>query len=305
MTVVSETVVSRSVNARKPLALCRSWMFVPGMDQARQAEVIAGGADVVVADLEEFTDKSDRPVARERIVAMLETCRQSGVLGAVRINKLEEDGHEDLAGIMKGAPDFVFLPHSETAAQMRALDEAITAQEKLHGIPEGSTIIVPTIESAVGMVALGSMLRASARIKVSMLAVEDMANNLGAERSESGFELHYARSRFLMECVSAGCVAIDCPCTFRRIDVFQADTLFGRGLGYRAKCVVFPEHVHLLNAAYTPSEEQVMEAKALCAAFEKQKKQPPADLSLWVDAPKYNNARRLLDRHQQFLAVQQ
>ncbi len=90
-------------------------------------------------------------MARERIVAMLREAARLGLIGAARINKLENDGHADLEGIMSGAPHAVFLPHTETTDQLVALDAALSEFERIHDIVQGTTEIVPTIESAKGL----------------------------------------------------------------------------------------------------------------------------------------------------------
>jgi citrate lyase subunit beta / citryl-CoA lyase len=283
---------------RRPPSLRRGWMFVAGMDGDAQRVAIDGGADVVVADLEEFTTEADRPAARPRIAALMAQCRQRGVVAAVRINKMDGDGSADLAGVMPGRPDVVFLPHVEAPGQIVALDDEIGALEATHGIPPGSTEIAPTIESATGLLALGAILRASVRIKTCLLAAEDLAASLGAERGPDGVELLHARGRFLLECVAAGCVAIDCPCTFRATAALEADLRLARRLGFKAKCVVFPEHVAALNLAFTPSAEAVRAARELRKAYDMQRRNPVVDVSLWIDAPRYHNAGRLLERHE-------
>lgn len=284
----------------RPPGLRRSWMFVPGIDLVAQQSAIHSGADVVVADLEEFTSKEDRPQARVGLRSMIADCRANGVVAAVRINKLEHDGREDLLGIMKSSPDIIFLPHVETADQIRLLDELLAHCEQLAGIPVGVTEIAPTIESAIGLVNLASILGASARVKCCLLAAEDFSASLGAIRGEDGIELQYARSRFLLECTAAKCVAIDCPFTFRSSSALESDLAMASRLGFKSKCVVFPDHVEKLNAAFTPSAGQVFDAESLCAAYERQKLVTPIDLSNWIDAPRYNNARRLLSRHAEF-----
>ena len=287
---------------RRPPSLRRGWMFVPGMDVAAQHAATMGGADVVVADLEEFTAPADRPQARLRIAALMAQCRAHGVVGAVRVNKLEADGRADLAGVMPGRPDIVFLPHVQTAAQIAALDAELSALEAANDIGAGSTEIAPTIESAVGLLGLGEILRASPRIKSCLLAAEDFADNLGAERGPDGIELLHARGRFLLECVAAGCVAIDCPCTFRALEALEHDLATAQRLGFHSKCVVFAEHVLPLNRAFTPSPEAVEAAIALRAAWDRQSQSPSAEISQWIDAPRVNNARRLLARHDAFTA---
>ncbi|CPO13833.1 citrate lyase subunit beta [Bordetella pertussis] len=101
------------------------------------------------------------------------------MIGAVRINKLEEDGLDDLRGIMAGAPDAIFLPHAESAAQIAALDRAISACEAEAGLAPGSTEIVPTLESALGVTRACEILTASPRVSACLLAAEDLTASLG------------------------------------------------------------------------------------------------------------------------------
>lgn len=279
-------------------ALRRAWLFVPGINANGHAPALASGADAIVVDLEEMTTPEDRPVARKRIVAMLRESERLGLIGAVRINKLENDGQADLESIMPGAPHAVFLPHTETTDQLAALDAAISAFERIHGIGQGTTEIVPTIESAKGLIALSALLNVSPRIQCCMLAVEDLAANLGARRTPEGRELLYARSRFLIECIAADCIAIDLPCTYRSAGVLAAELDLSTQLGFTSKCVVFAEHVDAVNRALTPSSAAAANARATLVAYDAQG--PYADASKWLDAPERNNARRLLARYEAF-----
>jgi citrate lyase subunit beta/citryl-CoA lyase len=280
-------------------ALRRAWLFVPGVDTNNHAAALASGADAIVADLEEMTAPEDRPMARERIVTMLREAARLGLTSAARINKLENDGHADLEGIMPGAPHAVFLPHTETTDQLVALDAALSELERIHGIAQGTTEIVPTIESAKGLVALGALLTVSPRIRCCMLAVEDLAANLGARRTPEGRELLYARSRFLIECIAVDCVPIDLPCTYRSPATLAADMDLSIQLGFTSKCVVFADHVDAVNCALTPSRDAAEAARATLAAYEAQGTYTIGAQS-WIDAPERNNAKRLLARYEAF-----
>ncbi|MNS35147.1 Citrate lyase subunit beta [compost metagenome] len=283
---------------RRPAALRRSWMFVPGMDAAAQAAGLASGTDALVADLEEFTAPVERPAARPRIAALFATCRAQGVVAAVRINKLEDDGLADLRGVMPGAPDAVFLPHAESAAQIIALDQAIGALESELGLPAGSTEIVPTLESALGLVRAYDILTASPRVSACLLAAEDLTASLGAERGKDGIELHAVRARFLVDCTAAGCVPIDCPFNYRDLPALEADLRWARRLGLKSKCATVAEQVPLIHQVFTPSAPEVDAARNRVARFEAQRAgQHDAER---IDPPTYNTARRLLARHDQF-----
>lgn len=280
----------------RPPGILRTWLFVPGNNSEAHAASLQSGADAIVADLEEMTSPEDRPQARKRIVALLREAARAGTFGSVRINKLEHDGHADLEGIMPGTPRAIFLPHAERAAQLASLDDALAVIERKLGIPEGSTEVVPVVESAKGLVNLGALLQVGARIKCCMLAVEDLAANLGARRTPGGNELLYARSRFLLECVAAGRVPIDLPCTYRSAQVLGQDLDISTQLGFASKSVVFSEHVPVIHRALTPSVDDVEAARALVDAHAAQQAHPSPAGSTWIDYPERNNAQRLIAR---------
>ncbi|SAL03466.1 HpcH/HpaI aldolase/citrate lyase family protein [Caballeronia ptereochthonis] len=279
-------------------ALQRTWLFVPGARSEAHAAALDSSCDVIVADLEEMTAPHDRPSARERIVALLANARACGAFGAVRINRMEEDGAADLEGIMRGRPDAVFLPHAETPEQLIALDMALGECEARFGIAPGTTAIVPTIESARGLARLASLLAASPRIRYCMLASEDLAASLGARRTPQGDELRYARSRFLIETLGAGCRPIDLPCTYRSPATLDHDLAIAQQLGFRSKCAVFVEQVDAIHRAFTPSACDAQAAQALLDAFRAQSAAASSRFDEnWIDAPEANNARRILERH--------
>lgn len=290
--------MTHSPSLRRPAALRRSWMFVPGLDAAAQAAGLASGTDALVADLEEFTAKVERPAARPRIAALFAECRAQGVVAAVRINKLEDDGLADLRGVMPGAPDAVFLPHAESAAQIVALDQAITALEAELGLPPGSTEIVPTLESALGLVRAYDILTASPRVSACLLAAEDLTASLGAERGKDGIELHAVRARFLVDCTAAGCVPIDCPFNYRDLPALETDLRWARRLGLKSKCATVAEQIPLIHAVFTPAATEIDAARDCVARFDAQR--AGRNDAERIDPPFYNTARRLLARHDQF-----
>lgn len=283
----------------RPPRLRRSWMFVPGLDASAQQAGLDSGADALVADLEEFTAPADRPAARRRIVELIALCRTRGTVAAVRINTLSGDGLEDLRGVMPGAPDAIFLPHAENAAQIVALDQAISACEAELGLPAGRTEIVPTLESARGVSRALDILGASPRISACLLAAEDLTADLGAERGPDGIELHALRCRFLVDCTAAGCVPIDCPFNYRDPQAQAADLRWARRIGMKSKCAVFAEQVAAIHAVFTPNAAEVRSAQALTRAYEAQRRGEP-DAGARIDPPDYNTARRLLARHAEF-----
>jgi citrate lyase subunit beta/citryl-CoA lyase len=144
-----------------------------------------------------------------------------------------------------------------------------------------------------------AIVRASRRIEACLMASEDLAADLGAERGQDGAELAYARQRFLVECVAAGVVAVDCPYTWRDPEGVERDTLWARRLGYKAKSAVAPEHADIINRVLTPSEADVEHARLIVAQFDAARAQGLSRIEVagsLVELPIYLNAKRLLAR---------
>lgn len=261
-------------------------------------------ADVLMQELEDFTTPARRPQARQLAPAVIARWRQAGVLSAVRINPLDSaDGPADLAAVMRAQPDIIAMPKVSEAAQIVRLDQAIGQLEAAHGIAAGSTEILPNIESARGLVNLPAIAAASARVTACLLASEDLATDLGAERHPDALELAYARQRFLLECRAADVEAVDFPYTWSSgTDVLIQEIHTARRFGFRAKSCVHPPHAALINRHLSPSQDDVEQARRLVAAFEKARaeghERALLDGSL-VELPTCTHAMRLLARHRQ------
>src|SRR5579872_2664624 len=208
----------------RPAPLCRSWLFVEGANEDALGRAAASGADVLIQELEDFTPPELRPAARALAPDLYAAWRAAGCMAGVRVNPLDQDGMDDLAAVMRGAPDIVGLPKVAEPHHVAQLDDAVTRFEREYGIPEGSTALLPNIEFARGLVQTGLIAKASRRTAACLMASEDMAADLGAERGRDGAELAYCRQRFLVECVAAEVVAVDCPYTFSDADGVAQDT---------------------------------------------------------------------------------
>ncbi len=288
---------------KRPARLCRSWLFVEGANETALQASPSSGADVLIQELEDFTAPALRPHARSLAPDVYAAWRAKGAIAGVRVNPLDQDGMDDLTAVMKGAPDIVALPKVAEPQHVVELDEAITRLEREYQLAEGSTRILPNIELARGLVQTGDIARASPRVAACLMASEDMAADLGAERAPDGLELEYCRQRFLVECVAAGTVAVDCPYTWQDAAGLERDTRWARRLGYNAKSAVSLEHASVINRVLTPSSGEIAEARRIVKTFEDARSQGQGRAELdgsLVEVPTYTTARRLLARAAEF-----
>jgi len=283
----------------RPVRLCRSWLFLEGANEDVLQRAASSGADVLIQELEDFTPPALRPSARALAGELYAKWREAGAVAAVRVNPLAQGGMDDLAAVMRGRPDIVALPKVAEPSDVARLDEAVSAFERDYGIAQGSTALLPNIEFARGLVQIGAIVKASRRVAACLMASEDLAADLGAEREPDGVELAYCRQRFLVECVASGVVAIDCPYTWSDAEGAMRDTRFARRLGYGAKSLVDPAHAAVINGILTPGEDELRRARDIVVAFEAARaagrSRAELDGSL-IEVPTYSNAKRLIAR---------
>jgi citrate lyase subunit beta / citryl-CoA lyase len=292
----------------RPLHLCRSWLFVEGGNaHALLNAAPRCGADVLVQELEDFTPPELRAEARALAPEAYRRWREAGIVAAVRVNPLEAGGMDDLASVMRGAPDIVALPKVGEPAQIALLAEAVSRCEREYALAEGSTLLLPNIELACGLVQTAAIAATSSRVKACLLAAEDLAADLGAERGQDGIELAYARQRFLVECVACGVLAVDCPYTWQDQEGLLRDARWARRLGYKAKSAVAAEQAATINAVLTPSAAEIEEAGAILAAFAAARARGEARAELGgslIERPIAARAQALLERAKQLGEVE-
>ncbi len=287
------------MSAMRAPELRRSALFVAGADADIHVHALRARPDMLIQDLEDGTPAQLREVARERSMGLFADAKSQGIIAAVRINTLETSGGADLEAVIAAKPDVVFLPKAISGAQVAALARELDRLEAHHRLPLGAIEIVPNAETAAGVVNLKDIVQASPRVKSALLATEDLASDLFAERSIDAEELAYARARFLLEARAFGIEPIDAPFTFADAQACEREARRSRKLGYRSKSVVLPYHVAVVNRVFTPSDEELKLAREMVEAFERARaegKDRALVGGLWIEPPTYMNAKRLLER---------
>src|SRR5258708_16514483 len=174
----------------------------------------------MVLEVEDCRPAELRPRARQLSAKAFALWRSRGAVAAVRINPFETCGAEDLVG--SGGQGVLMMSKVDSPEQVRRLEAAAPVGVEL----------VPNVESTRGLLRIGDIAAASGRISALLVASEDMVADLGTQRSRSGAELAYVRSRFLVECRAAGVEAIDCPYTFSDTKGAVADARYAKQLPY-------------------------------------------------------------------------
>jgi citrate lyase subunit beta/citryl-CoA lyase len=252
----------------------RSFLFVPG-DSARKFESAKKtAADALILDLEDSV-APDQKVAARTITRGLLDARKAEQKIYIRVNALDTGlTLGDLAAVMPGRPDGIVLPKCAGATDVNQLALYLDAFEAAFGIEHGSTrIVVVATETAQAVLKLHSFEGASPRLWGMMWGAEDLAASLGASRNRTDGRYHspflLARDLCLISAAAAGVVAIDTVFTdIDNLEALKEETIEARRDGFLAKAVIHPKHIDVVNAALTPTDEEVAWSRQIVKAFE-------------------------------------
>lgn len=250
-------------------SLYRTMLFVPGNNPKKIIGAEVYGADCIIYDLEDSVSVFEKDSARILVKYALRYNRPECRIG-IRINQSDTPYYkEDVECMVPLKPDFLRLPKAECAEDIINLDRLITKTEKEFDIPEGSVKIVASIENALGVMNSYKIASASKRMLAIGLGAEDFRTDMGMQRSERAEEILFARNLIALHAHAANIKAMDYVYSnFKNEEGFRADTLLGKKLGYTGKSVVHPSQVSIVHEIYTPSEEEIDNAKAIFAAYE-------------------------------------
>ena len=257
--------------------MMRSLLFVPADGGSKLDKAMASGADAIILDLEDSIAPERKAQARAAAFDFLKTAnaaKQHPRL-LVRINGLDTGMIDaDLEAVVAGRPDAIVFPKAEGGASVVHLDAKLTAREALAGLPEGGIkILAQAVESAAGLFLAGTFRDASARLIGMTWGPEDLSAELGAEANRDAAgqltePYRLARNMCLFGAAVAKLPAIETVYVdFRNSEGLRRDTQDARRDGFAGRLAIHPAQVAVINEVFTPSPEQIAQAKTVVAAF--------------------------------------
>ena len=251
----------------------RSMLFVPG-DSARKFESARKtAADCLILDLEDSVAPDQKAGAREIVRGMLKQNDGRQKL-YVRVNALDTGlTLGDLTAVVPARPDGIVLPKCEGGVDVDKLSLYLDAFEAAAGIAPGHIRIVPVAtETARAVFKLDSFAGCSKRLWGLMWGGEDLSAAIGAVRNRTDGKFHspylLARDLCLIASGAAGVVAIDTIyADIDNLDGLREEAIAARRDGFLCKAVIHPKHIDVVNAAFTPSDDELAHAQTIVDAF--------------------------------------
>lgn len=245
----------------------RSLIFAPGNKSNMFLKAMTTGADMVCIDLEDAVAPEHKEEAREKAVASFQrmgTGEGDGPERLVRINSLHSnDGLSDLIALVESSvtPLGLILTKVKSPGEVVLADDILTEA----GVSTGLHVMIETNQALKTAYEIG---QASPRIRSLVFGAIDMAADLRTTPTWSN--MLYARSRVVHASAAAQVDFIDVPwLDLEDMDGLREEATLGASLGVTGKAAIHPKQIAILNEIFSPSTEDIEQARQVIAAFDK------------------------------------
>jgi len=278
--------------------LLRSLIFVPGNNSRFLEKAKTLSADIVCFDLEDSVPNEEKESARNLIKDALSKRLQYKAEVYVRTNSpASEIIPQDLSKIIQKGIDGIVIPKVNNVAELKKIIKTLASLEKKHKLKPIE--IIPSIESAEGVVNTYAIASLSNRVSALVFGVFDLLNDLGIEYTKQPEGAKYARAKISLDARAAGKYAIDAIWQDLNDEAgLEEDCIIGRSLGYIGKSVIHPNQIPVAHKIFYPTQSEIKWAKKVCQAYVDSTKKNKGATKVegkMIDEVHFKRAKALLD----------
>ncbi len=286
--------------------LMRSVLFVPGGSEKMLSKCEGLTADILMLDLEDAVVPARKAVARDLVAKLIDSADEALRERLwVRINSWQSGLlEEDLEVIAPLMPKGYLLPKARSAKDVSDLDRLLDNLE-LSDEHRRSRIISMVSEVPEALQQLASYNTVLPRFEGMSWGAEDLSAALGASsnRDAKGEWLpiyEYARTQCRIAAASANVSALDTVYTdYKNSEGLKRYAQNAARDGFDGMLAIHPNQVDVINAAFTPTAQEVNHAHQVVEAFAAN---PDAGAigfnGMMLDLPHLVQAKRVLQRHE-------
>ena len=247
----------------------RSVLYMPGSNARALEKAKTLGVDGVILDLEDAVAPDAKAAARAQVVAAV----KAGGFGArevfIRLNGIDTPWFaEDLDAALAAAPDAILVPKISTPDQPARigalmLGRQASARTRLWAMIETPTAIFNVRE--IARMATDS----DTRLSGFVLGTNDLAKETRARILPGRAPMLPWLATCLLAAREFGIDVLDG--VFNDIGDapgFAAECAQARDLGFDGKTLIHPSQIEPCNAAFSPSADEVAQARKMIAAFD-------------------------------------
>jgi citrate lyase subunit beta/citryl-CoA lyase len=231
-------------------------------------------------DIEDGVTPAEKPNARTQIAASLDqvalglTADPNVKTPAryVRVNAVgSERLHQDLEAVIRPGVEGLVVPKVDSADQIAIVEDMLGRLEVSRDVPAGAVKLLVAIESPIGLFNAYAIGTSSHRIVGLIFGAEDYCREMALplRREGEASELIYARSALANAAAAARVQCVDGVWTdLKDPEGLRRYAKQARRLGMSGMSLIHPSQIDDVNAAFTPTAEDIAYAEEVLAAFE-------------------------------------
>lgn len=242
----------------------RSALYMPGSNSRALEKARTLPADALILDLEDAVAPEAKLIAREQVLAAVETGDYGHREVVIRVNGLDTPwGAGDIAAVARSGAHAVLFPKIAAADELR---EAIRLLDR-HGGEHLPVWVMAELPRAV--LAIDEITRFAPRLAVIVMGTADLARAMRLPMGADRIGLLAPLSHCVLAARARGLDILDGVYTDLRDSAgLRASCQQGRALGFDGKTLVHPDQVAIANEVFGVSPEQAAAAARIVATWE-------------------------------------
>ena len=285
------------------MEMFRSLIFVPSNSRRFIDKAKTLNADIICFDLEDSVPINEKAAARQIIVETLKRRAEYKKNVYIRINSFDSGmALSDLKEIIQNGVDGIVIPKVNDENEVVDVIKFISVLEDERGIEKESIKLMPSIETAKGVVNAYSIAKANKRINAVIFGVFDFLYDMGLDYAEDdGIEYMFAREKIPVDAKAAGVAAIDA--IWQKVDDTGGlikDATVAKRLGYSGKSIIHPSQIEPVHKIFIPTKNEIEWAKKVIGALGQTMERGSGKGAVklegkMIDAVHYKQAKAILD----------
>lgn len=280
--------------------MIRSLLYVPASSERFLAKAHERGADAIILDLEDAVAPAEKARARDALKDAVPAVGRNGATVFVRINAVSTGlAFDDADAACRAGAFGLFVAKVQSASELKRIDELLDVTERAVA-RERPLALVPMLEDPGAVLDARAIAAASRRTFALVSGSEDMATAMGAEPTPDVLRL--PKLLVHLAAKAAGLTSFGMLRTvadFADAEAVMKSAREARTFGFDGASCIHPSVVPILNAAFSPTAEEIDRARRMVAAFEAAHAKGDGAFLFdgkMVDEPVVARARALLTR---------
>lgn len=279
--------------------LWRSLQYVPAHVEKYVRSERIHAADAVILDLEDSVPAEQKIAARAGLGNAIAAIADFGADVLVRVNDAVEWAADDISAAVQPGVCALVIPKVRDAAHVAQIEAEVGAAEAGSGLKPGSVRLLILIETAAAYLQMAAIAAASPRIVAINLGAEDFALDVGMQPSEE--TLSGPRQQVVIAAAAAGVMPLGlmgAGSDFSDLDAYRRLAERSRRFGFRGSSCIHPAQIDVLNAAFSPTDDEVKWAGQVLSAADEARRAGRAAFSLggrMIDLPIVARAQQIQD----------